>query len=120
MAAKDDLGRAGETRAAEHLTLTGYRVVDRNWRCAEGELDLVAVCDREVVVVEVKTRRGDDFGDPLEAVDDRKRARLWRLAHRWKREHPAIAAGRALRLDAIGITGPDPRCGRLVHLQDLR
>jgi putative endonuclease len=120
MAAKDDLGRAGEARAAEHLTLNGYRVVDRNWRCSEGELDLVALRDREVVVVEVKTRRGDGYGDPLEAVDGRKRARLWRLAQRWRSEHADLVSGRILRLDAIGITGPDPRCGRLVHLQDIR
>lgn len=120
MAAKDDLGRAGEARAAEHLTLSGYRVVDRNWRCSEGELDLVAVRGDEVVVVEVKTRRGDGFGDPLEAVDHRKRSRLWRLAQRWRSEHPQHGAGRVLRVDAIGITGPDPRSGRLVHVEDIR
>ncbi|HWT33929.1 MAG TPA: YraN family protein [Microbacterium sp.] len=120
MAAKDDLGRAGEDRAAHHLNHSGYRVVDRNWRCPEGELDLVAVRGREVVVVEVKTRRGDGYGDPLEAVDARKQARLWRLAQRWRREHPDHATGRMLRLDVIGITGPDPRSGRLVHLEDIR
>ncbi|KHK97506.1 hypothetical protein LK09_12230 [Microbacterium mangrovi] len=120
MAAKDDLGRAGEARAADHLTGNGYRVVDRNWRCSEGELDLVVVRDRELVAVEVKTRRGDGFGDPLEAVDERKRHRLWRLAQRWRREHPDAAADRRLRVDVIGITGPDPHCGRLVHVEDIR
>lgn len=120
MAAKDDLGRAGEARAAQHLSRSGYDIVDRNWRCPDGELDLVAVRGREVVVVEVKTRRSDGYGDPLEAVDARKRARLWRLAHRWRHEHPDHATGRALRLDVIGITGADPWSGRLVHLEDIR
>lgn len=120
MAAKDVLGRAGEDRAAHHLTLTGHRVVDRNWRCPEGELDLVAVTADAVVFVEVKTRSSDRFGDPLEAVDGRKRARLWRLAQRWRHEHPDQSAGRMVRLDVIGITGSDPRTGRLVHLEDIR
>ncbi|MGP3536470.1 YraN family protein [Microbacterium sp. RD1] len=117
MAAKDDLGRAGEERAAAHLRAQGYTIVDRNWRCPQGELDIVAVTRSELVVVEVKTRRSDLFGHPLEAVDARKAARLWRLAMAWIAAHPDAARGRRLRLDAIALTGPDPADAVLEHLE---
>lgn len=119
MAAKDDLGRAGENRAARHLEALGYTVVDRNWRCPQGEIDIVAVRERRLSVIEVKTRRTDDFGHPFEAIDARKRRRLWGLAHAWAAAHPDVAAGRGLRLEAIGIVGADPAVGELEHLEDL-
>jgi len=120
MAAKDELGRAGEDRAAAHLVKCGWRLVDRNWRCREGELDIVALDHDELVVVEVKTRRGMGFGHPLEAVDRRKRDRLWRLAMAWAVMHPEYAHGRSLRLDAIAIIGPDPTTAKIEHVVDLR
>lgn len=120
MAAKDVLGRAGEDRAARHLEEIGYRILDRNWRCPHGELDIVATTGREIVVVEVKTRRGEGFGHPLEAIDARKRARLWRLGMAWAAAHPAEARGRDIRLDAVALTGADPATARLEHLEDLR
>jgi putative endonuclease len=119
MAAKDALGRAGEDRAAQHLAAHGYEVVDRNWRAPGGELDIVALTAADVVVVEVKTRRSEGFGHPLEAVDGRKRERLWRLAHAWRAAHLDRAAGRRLRLDVIAITGPAPAEARLEHLRDV-
>lgn len=88
MADKDVLGRAGEDRAARYLVDAGYRLIERNWRSAQGELDIVAARGVEIVVVEVKTRRGDGFGHPLEAIDARKRARLWKLAMAWASAHP--------------------------------
>ncbi|GAA3210206.1 YraN family protein [Microbacterium terregens] len=120
MAAKDVLGRAGEERAARYLETCGYTVLDRNWRIRDGEIDLVIARPGELVVVEVKTRSGDGFGHPFEAVDGRKQHRLWRLAVAWIAAHPDQAQGRRLRLDAIAITGPDPQTARLEHLQDLR
>ena len=120
MAAKDDLGRAGECRAAQHLLARGYRILDRNWRCAQGEIDIVACGDGVLVFVEVKTRRSLAFGHPFEAVDARKRERLWRLAHAWAARHPEQSRGRARRVDAIGIVGADPATGALEHLEDLR
>lgn len=120
MAAKDVLGRAGEDRAAAHLTALGWRVIGRNWRCRDGEVDIVAIDGGDLVIVEVKTRRGIGFGHPLEAVDARKRARLWRLAMAWAAAHPDIARGKALRLDVVGIIGTDPAAGTLEHLRDLR
>jgi putative endonuclease len=118
MAAKDEFGRAGEDRAVAHLTALGYRVLDRNWRCAQGEVDIVAVRGSMLVVVEVKTRRSEAFGHPLEAIDERKSARLWRLALAWIRAHPDDARGRRLRVDAIAIVGPDPASALLEHLED--
>ncbi|HEX5857934.1 MAG TPA: YraN family protein [Microbacterium sp.] len=120
MADKDILGRAGEDRAARYLVAAGYRLLDRNWRCPQGELDIVALRGAEVVVVEVKTRRGDGFGHPLEAIDARKRARLWKLAVAWASEHPQWAGGRVLRVDAIALTGPDPATASLEHVEDVR
>jgi putative endonuclease len=119
MAAKDDFGRAGEQRAAAHLRARGFDVLDRNWRTAGGEVDVVARRADALVFVEVKTRTTDGFGDPLEAVDARKRARLWRLANAWCAQHPELARGRARRLDVIGITGADPATARLEHVEDV-
>lgn len=119
MAAKDVLGRAGEERAARHLTDLGYTILDRNWRCAQGELDIVAVHGVHLSVIEVKTRRTAAFGHPFEAVDERKRRRLWRLAGAWMAEHPDQARGRTVRLEIIGIIGADPGAGVLEHLADL-
>ncbi|MFT4235127.1 MAG: YraN family protein [Microbacterium sp.] len=121
MARKDDVGREGEQRAAAYLIDQGYEVLDRNWRLSTaGELDLVARRGSRLAVVEVKTRSSVAFGHPLEAIDDRKLDRLWRLACAWRREHPELAAGARLRIDAIAITGPDPSTAPLEHLRDLR
>lgn len=120
MAEKDARGRAGEERAARHLEALGYTVLDRNWRCAAGELDIVATHGRHLVVVEVKTRRSEWFGHPFEAVDKRKRDRLWRLAAAWVIAHPLAARRRSVRLDVIGITGEDPATAVLEHLEDVR
>lgn len=119
MAAKDILGRAGEDRAVRYLIARGYEILDRNWRCPQGELDIVATVDGALCVVEVKTRRSAAFGHPFEAVDARKRKRLWQLAHAWIEANPERAGGRRVRLDAIGIIGADPDAGTLEHLQDL-
>jgi len=119
MAAKDELGRAGEERAAQHLTRHGYTVVDRNWRCAQGEIDIVAVHGARLAVIEVKTRRSTAFGHPFEAIDERKRRRLWSLAFAWRAEHPDLARGLDIRVEAIGIIGADPAVGVLEHLVDI-
>ena len=119
MADKDVLGRAGEDRAARYFEEQGFTVLDRNWRCREGELDLVVADRAAVVVVEVKTRRGEGFGHPFEAIDARKRVRLWRLAVAWVGAHRGLVQGRRLRIDAIGLTGTDPGTARLEHLVDV-
>jgi putative endonuclease len=73
------LGRWGEGVAASHLEAAGYAIVERNWRCAAGEIDLVARDRETVVFVEVKTRRGRAFGAPEEALTPRKAQKLMAL-----------------------------------------
>ncbi|MGA8046746.1 MAG: YraN family protein [Dermatophilaceae bacterium] len=97
------LGEVGEVLAARYLTERGASVLVRNWRCLEGELDLVVVePDGVVVAVEVKTRRGVGFGDPVEAVTPVKQQRLRRLLGQWLRQNPAVVAA-GLRIDVVGV-----------------
>jgi len=120
MAAKDVFGRAGEERASRYLSTHGYGILDRNWRCNQGEIDIVAERDGTICVVEVKTRSSLAFGHPFDAIDERKRDRLWRLAYAWCRAHSQIAGNRLLRLEVVGIIGPDPVSAVVEHLVDLR
>ncbi|MEJ1229609.1 MAG: YraN family protein [Galbitalea sp.] len=115
MAAKDELGRRGEGIAAEHLTASGYRILERNWRCARGEIDIVALKDGEVVFVEVKTRRSVAFGHPFEAITTQKLARLRRLAGAWCQAHPEVRA--SVRIDAIAIIAPSRGLVEIEHLE---
>ncbi|MFJ2810696.1 YraN family protein [Kitasatospora sp. NPDC087271] len=80
------LGRYGERVAARRLTEAGLRILDRNWRCVEGELDIVALDGDTVAVCEVKTRSERGFQQPSEAIGQAKAARLQRLAERWMAE----------------------------------
>ncbi len=98
-------GAAGEDRAASWYRDHGYEVLDRNWRCKEGELDLVVGRGREVVFVEVKARRTDRFGTPAEAVTPAKQRRLRTLAGQY------LAASRVradtIRFDVVCILAGD-------------
>jgi putative endonuclease len=96
-----ELGARGERLAAEWYSTRGYQVVARNWRCRDGELDLVVARPGELVFCEVKTRSSDRFGVPAEAVTPTKQRRLRLLAARF------LAAG-----GATGATGAGPRSGR--------
>ncbi len=101
MRAKDVLGRRGEELAAGYLESLGMRVVDRNWRCPEGEIDIVALDGDALVIAEVKTRRSLAYGHPFEAVGADKLARLHRLASAWCREHELRMPLR--RVDVIAV-----------------
>src|SRR3954469_1570506 len=105
VAAKDVLGRSGEDLAVAHLEADGFDVLDRNWRCREGEIDVVARDGAQLVVCEVKTRTGVGFGTPLDAVTPVKLTRLRRLALRW-REQRGLPWVRDIRVDVIGIVQP--------------
>jgi putative endonuclease len=98
---KDALGRRGEQAAADYLQSAGFRVLDRNYRCTDGELDIVASEQRALVVCEVKTRSGLGFGTPIEAVTPPKLHRLRRLAVSWIRSHGLSFDD--VRVDIIGV-----------------
>ncbi|MEN3357052.1 MAG: putative endonuclease [Mycobacteriales bacterium] len=98
---KDAVGKFGEDVAVERLSAAGLRILDRNWRCAEGEIDIVAADGDVLVICEVKTRSGLAFGDPAEAVIAAKAARLRRLALRWLAAHDLGWA--ALRFDVVTV-----------------
>ena len=100
------VGRSGEDAAAAWYEAAGYQVVDRNWRVREGELDLVVRDARTTAFCEVKTRRGDAFGLPAEAVTHRKQQRLRLLAGMWLAAHGS--AGSELRFDVAEVR-PDGR-----------
>ncbi|MEZ5170165.1 MAG: YraN family protein [Acidimicrobiia bacterium] len=98
------LGAAGEQVVADWYRRNGFDIVDRNWRCRDGELDLVAACGRTLVFCEVKTRRSTRFGAPVEAVTREKQRRIRHLATRWLDEHPA--RGTDLRFDVASVLWP--------------
>jgi putative endonuclease len=101
MHAKDVLGREGEQAAVDYLTERGFRILDRNWRCADGEIDIVAVERHSLVVCEVKTRSGTRYGTPLEAVGRVKLRRLRRLAAQWLNAHGVRFE--QIRIDVVGL-----------------
>jgi putative endonuclease len=98
-------GDAGEARAAAWYEAAGYEVLARNWRCRDGEIDLVAAGRGCVVFCEVKSRASAAFGLPAEAVTPAKQARLRRLAARWLDE--AGRRPREVRFDVAAILGDD-------------
>lgn len=114
---KDQLGLTGERVAADYLEDVGLRVIDSNWRCKAGEIDLVALDGSDLVVVEVKTRRSRRFGDPLEALTSAKVRRLRTLAVMWAREHRYVLGD--LRIDAVGIVMDGRRPADIDHLKDV-
>ena len=99
--AKDLLGREGEQAAVKYLEDSGFRILDRNWRCNDGEIDIVAVERHTLVVCEVKTRSGTRYGTPLDAVGRAKRLRLRRLAAQWLSAHGVRFD--QIRIDVLGL-----------------
>jgi putative endonuclease len=111
------LGRYGEDLAARYLAERGMEVIDRNWRCEHGEIDLIALDGDCLVVCEVKTRRSTAFGQPVEAVTWRKAARLRRLASAWLAHHDLRPA--ALRIDVVGVLRPRSGPAALRHVRGV-
>ena len=125
------VGKGGEDLAMRYLVRKGYDEVERNYRTPYGEIDLVvshgAPGRRALVFVEVKLRRGTGFGDPLEAVTPRKRARLRRAAEQYLAlmdELPGQNGGPdggfdEVRFDAVGILLPGRgRKPEIRHVED--
>lgn len=98
------LGAWGELQAAEFLRKKRYQLVAAGYRCRFGEIDLI-VCNRKYLVfVEVKTRKGNDFAEAMEYVDQKKRERLHTTAALYLSQNPT---GLQPRFDVIEIYAPD-------------
>jgi putative endonuclease len=95
------LGAFGERRAAAHYRAHGYAVLERNWRCRSGEIDLICARGTTLVVCEVKTRTGPGHGHPLEAVTVSKQRRLRRLAAAYLEQQGRRWA--AIRFDVVAV-----------------
>ncbi|WP_035857111.1 YraN family protein [Cryptosporangium arvum] len=115
MSAKQAVGAYGERVAVRHLEQAGLVVLARNWRCAEGELDIVAREGDALVVCEVKTRRGERHGVPAEAVIAAKAARLRRLAAYWIRASGVHAP--TVRFDVVSVRPQRSGPARVDHLR---
>ena len=116
-ASKQALGAYGEDVALRHLTGQGMLLLERNWRCAEGELDLVLREGPVLVVCEVKTRRSVRCGAPHEAVGAEKVARLVRLAERWKQArgvHPE-----QVRVDLVAVLRGPRGAAEVEHVRGI-
>ena len=108
------LGRFGEAYAARHLVERGMVVLDRNWRCDAGEIDLVLRDGQVLVVCEVKTRSSNAYGSPLEGVTAVKAGRLRRLAARWLAEHRVRPD--EVRIDLVGVLAAPGRPPLVEHV----
>ena len=97
-----ELGSRGEDFTVSYLQQRGYRVIERNWRIKEGELDIVAFSpENEIAFIEVKTRSSAAFGDPLESISAEKLHRIQRLALAWLATHQRL--GHPYRIDVAGV-----------------
>jgi putative endonuclease len=110
------LGRYGEALAVRYLREQGMEVLDRNWRCEHGEVDVVALDGNCLVICEVKTRRSSGFGQPVEAVTFAKARRLRRLAAAYLAGHGEGARVAQVRVDVVGILCPPGRPAVLRHV----
>jgi putative endonuclease len=113
--ARRAVGAYGERLAERHLTDQGLVLLARNWRCADGEVDLILRDGDAIVFCEVKTRRSDRFGPPAAAVGFAKVRRLRRLAARWLTESGEHHG--EVRFDVVEVF-PQPRgAGRVQHIR---
>ncbi|EON23302.1 MULTISPECIES: YraN family protein [Nocardioides] len=111
------LGAYGERLAALFLTRQGMVLLDHNWRCPQGEIDLVLREGRTLVICEVKTRSSNDYGTPHESIRRSKVERLRRLAACWLSVHDAHPDD--IRLDLVAVLRPRTGEPELEHVRGL-
>jgi putative endonuclease len=114
---RQELGAFGEQVAVGYLQNLGLRILQRNWRCRYGELDVIAADENTLVFVEVKTRTGDGFGGLEYAVTPQKVRRLRRLAALWLAGQDVGWAD--LRIDVIGVRIGRSRTPEVMHLRGV-
>ena len=105
MRAKKDLGQKGELKAVEYLKNHGYQIISRNETTPYGEIDIIAIENNELVIVEVKTRTSTFFGRPLEAVNHKKLTHLTNAAEFYQQKHPNLPE--AIRIDVVEVFAGD-------------
>ncbi len=117
-AAKQAIGAYGESVARRHLSEKGLVVLDRNWRCERGEIDLVLRDGNVLVVCEVKTRSSaQSCGTPHEAVTAAKLKRLQRLAIAWQEAHGVRAND--VRVDLVAVVRPPRGPAEVEHVKGI-
>ncbi|SFD67898.1 putative endonuclease [Paenibacillus catalpae] len=95
-------GQAGEAAACQYLEIEGYTIIERNWRCRSGEIDIIAAIDKTLIFVEVRTRRaGGRFGTAAESVDRRKQQQVALIAQVYLRMRQL--AYPPMRFDVIAV-----------------
>lgn len=107
------LGAFGEQSASTYLSCKHYTIVERNWRCNLGELDLVATLGDQIVFIEVRTRQGRS--SPLESITPAKQRRLRALAYAYLTATAQLAA--LWRIDVVGVNVD--RNGRVISIEHL-
>ncbi|SDY53978.1 putative endonuclease [Micromonospora pattaloongensis] len=113
--ARQAVGAYGERCAVQHLAAAGLRIVARNWRCPQGEIDIIAWDGDVAVFCEVKTRRGGAYGPPAAAVVPSKARRIRQLAARWLTTtgaHP-----REVRFDVVAVLPARRGAARIEHIR---
>lgn len=116
MGQKQVIGKYGEQIAAKYLQDRGYQIIEQNWRCDLGEIDLIAKNKSTIVFVEVKTRNGVGYGHPFEAITKTKVHRMRQLAAAWCAQHEK--SGFQIRLDAVAVLIRDGRVA-IEHLKQV-
>ena len=114
MAEHNEFGKEGETAAADFLTEKGYSILHRNWRCGKKELDIVAKYNNELIVVEVKSRKDIRFGNPEEAVNDRKIRHIIASTDAYLRKFAIDLPVRFDIITVVAIFHPSSHC---IHLR---
>ena len=112
-----EVGAKGEKLAAKFLKRKGYKVIQRNYKCKLGEIDIVAEHNGTIVFVEVKTRQTQEFGSPQSSVTATKRGQISRVALSYIRDKKLV--DQACRFDVIGITfPPESRKPEIEHIEN--
>lgn len=114
MAAHNELGKEGEEEAVRFLIEKGYRIRHRNWRSGKKELDIVAEYQKELVVVEVKTRRNLKFGTPEESINEQKIRRIIASTDAYLRQ---FSINLPVRFDIITLVGTEKPL-EIVHIEN--
>lgn len=117
MSKRQDVGARGEKLAADYLKERGYKIIQRNFRCREGEIDIIAEKGDCLVFVEVRTKKNTAFGTPEESVTLSKREKLVSLANAYLQAYdkPPLA----WRIDVVAVElGPNNRVSRLEHIEN--